>query len=234
MSHLKQHWRWMLPIIIVACILVGVIWHMHDNKPAEPVVIYRLPDHTADDPDRTNTGRSPMLPSNQPTTTVLVEPTDIQPPEEFVLLDKVVTQQMGEESLKEHPVVEPQQDNIGDIKELTEVSTPEPEFHITLGEVAESSGLSESQLEEITDVLPIDLNVNIASEEFMAMMVRVEKVIDREMYEIMESAAVDFGRELVQSFKDDPELNDEGIQLLIDEYLPTHITDALRKEGVLQ
>lgn len=224
MSFLKKHWRFTVPaVVVLSVLLLGVVVLYGTHKPPEPIVVYGLPDRTADQPERINTTKLPQLASGR-TPTKLIELNGHKPIEE--LIGEAVIE-MTEESLINKSVIG--EEDIADMEERREVAPPEPEFHVTLGEVAESSGMSEFQLLKIADVLPIDMNVNIASRGFIEMMDRVEKIIDNDIHEIMESADLDFSRELVLSFKDNP----EGLQILVDEFLPAHIEDALRKEGIL-
>lgn len=229
MSFLKKHWY--IPTgLLLFCVVIGVFMLNAPRQPVEPQLTYVMPERTGDVTVAVKrSAQVARLPQSD--TTIVAEPHDHEPT--VKLVDEAVNQMM-EESLEDNPVVESQQDDIGEIEEVPEASTPEPEFSRTLGDIMKSNGMTDSELQVITGVLPLDPNINIASEEFIEHVNSLGKIVDREMYEIMGSLDVDLGRELVQSFKDDPEVTAEGFQLLVDEYLPVHIKDALRQEGVLQ
>ena len=229
MLFLKNHWRSVLfSTVIVLCLIVGTLTLYGTDKPQEPKIVYVMPERS-DNPSNLNTGNVQANPSAKARSEIKTEseqitPTEVPPADEA-------------DNLESTDECCPEESNISETEGQPEVVAPEPKPkskpHITLGEVAESSGMSEYQLSDITDFLPINLSVNIASKDFVEMMDRVEEVIDREMHEIMASVDLDYGREIVQSFKDDPEVTAEGLQLLVDEFLPAHIKDALLKEGVL-
>jgi len=233
MYYLKKHWRWMLPLLAVTCLLIIGMFYMHlANQPSELVVTYHVPDHTADEPARTNTGTLPEFLPNVPDA-VLVKPADIQPPEELILLDEMATQ-MAEESLKDSSVVESQQDEIGEVKEVPDaapIETPP----LTVGEIMKSNGMSDSDIEMMTSVLPVPLNPNmdIASQEFMDQVQKLGDAVERQMKHEMSKLTLDVAREMVPILKEDSEITAEDFQMITHEYFPAHIQDALRQEGVL-
>ena len=206
----------------------GLILYQSNNKVDEPVKTYAMPEPTGD--VEVNTGRSaPLETSLHSDKGFLVDAKGLEPTERFV--DKVATQ-MAKESVNNNPVVESRQDEIGEVEDLP-AEPRKPEFSMTLGDLMESKGMTQSQMELMTSVLPFNPKVNIASEEFIEMVDRVGEFIDRQMRESMKSLTLEEARLMVQFMKEDPTMTAEDYRAITQDYFPVHLKDALRKEGVL-
>lgn len=215
-----------LGVMLIA--ISGLLLYQSNNTVDEPVKTYVMPVRTGD--AEVNTGRSAplgtLLPSDKG---FLVDAKGHKPTEHSV--DEVATP-MAEESVKDNPVVESQQDEIGEIEDLP-ADTGAPEFSMTLGELMESNGMTQSQMELMTSVLPFNPKVNIASEEFIKMVDRLGDFIDRQMRESMKTLTLEEARLMVQFMKEDPTMTSEDFRTITQDYFPAHLKNALRKEGVL-
>ncbi len=215
-----------LGVMLIA--ISGLILYQSNNKVDEPVKTYAMPVRTGD--AEVNAGRSaPLGTSLHSDKGFLVDAKEHKPTERFV--DEVATQ-MAKESVNNNPVVESQQDEIGEMEDLP-ADTDEPEFSMTLGELMESNGMTQSQMELMTSVLPFNPKVNIVSEEFIEMVDRLGEFIDRQMRESMKSLTLEEARLMVQFMKEDPTMTAEDYRAITQDYFPVHLKDALRKEGVL-
>ena len=216
-----------LGVMLIA--ISGLIRYQSNNKVDESVKTYVMPERTGD--AEVNTGRSaPLGTLLQSDKGFLVEAKRHKPTEHLV--DEVASP-MAEESVKDNPVVESQQDEIGEIEDLP-ADTGAPEFSMTLGELMESNGMTQSQMELMTSVLPFNPKVNIVSEEFIEMVDRLGEFIDRQMRESMKSLTLEEARLMVQFMKEDPTMTAEDFRIITQDYFPVHLKNALRKEGVLQ
>lgn len=214
-----------LGVMLVA--VSGVILYQ-SNRVDESVKTYVMPQRTSD--IEVDTGPSaPLETLFQSDKGFLVDAKGHEPNEHLV--DEVATS-MSDESVNDNPVVESQQDEIGEIEDFP-ADTGEPEFSMTLGDLMESNGMTQSQMELITSVLPFNPKVNIASEEFMEMVDRLGDFIDRQMRESMETLTLEEARLMVQFMKEDPTMTAEDFRAITQDYFPVHLQDALRKEGVL-
>ena len=216
-----------LGVMLIA--ISGLLLYQSNNTVDEPVKTYVMPVRTGG--VEIDTGRSaPLGTLLESAKGFLVEAKGHKPTEHLV--DEVATP-MAEESVKDNPVVESQQDEIGEMEDLP-ADTDEPEFSMTLGELMESNGMTQSQMELMTSVFPLNLNVNIASEEFIKMVDRLGDFIDRQMRESMKTLTLEEARLMVQFMKEDPTMTAEDFRIITQDYFPVHLKNALRKEGVLQ
>ncbi|MDE0504009.1 MAG: hypothetical protein OXI86_08015, partial [Candidatus Poribacteria bacterium] len=124
-----------LGVMLVA--ISGLIRYRLNNTVDEPVITYVMPERTGD----VDTGRSaPLGTSVQSDKGFHVDERGHEPAEHLV--DEVATP-TAEESVKDNLDVESQQDDIGKIEELPADSV-EPEFSMTLGDLMESNGMTQS------------------------------------------------------------------------------------------
>ena len=217
-----------ISLCVMLLAILGLIRNQSNNTVDEPVKTYVMPERSGD--AEVNTGRSaPLGTLLQSDKGFLVEAKGHKPTEHLV---HEVATQMAEESFIDNPVVESQQDEIGEMEDLP-ADTDEPEFSMTLGDLMESNGMTQSQMELMTSVLPLNPNVNIASEEFIKMVDRLGDFIDRQMRESMKSLTLEEARLMVQFMKEDPTMTAEDFRAITQDYFPVHLKDALRKEGVL-
>ena len=142
---------------------------------------------------------------------------------------------MGEESLKDSSVVEPQQDKIGEVKEVSDVAPFEP-TPLTVGEIMKSNGMSDSDIEMMNSIFPVTLNPNmdITSQEFIDQVTKLGEWIERDMRATFEDTTLEEGKVLVDLMKNDPTMPAEDFRIITEDYFPQHLQDALRKEGLLQ
>lgn len=227
MSFLKKRWYIPVAVVVVLFAVIGVYVVTTVLQPSEPKMSYVMPKRTTTVERSAQVARLP-----QSDKTTLVEPHDHEPT--VKLVDEVV-EQMVKESLEDNPVVEPQQDEIGEIEEVSDIDTAEPKSPSTLGDIMKSNGMSDSDILEITNLLPLNPNIRVdQTGEFVAHLLHVADVIDQQVKHDLSSLSLEKGRAMVEIMKQDPTMTAEEFREIIQDYFPVHIQDALRKEGVLQ
>lgn len=208
------------------CLILAVIYYLEfgqDND--QPSIVYHFPERTGN--SEINTGRLPYI-VPKVIDTVLVEPNQIEPAEEIVMLDEFTEEILEYEECCEEDIFEISDEDL--VVELPDSVMPK-----TLGDLLTDQGVTHSELEEMTSIIPIDPHTPVDSAgEFVQHIINVvQPLIDQ--FEIeMSKTTVEEGRMMIELMANDPTLTSEEYEIITQELFPMHVQDALRKEGLIR
>lgn len=216
-----------LGLLLVAFSLtltVGYLLHSN-NKSDSPMITYHLPDRTGN--TEVNTGRSPYVTPRQ-VTSLSVESVEIVPPEDIQNLDDAEWEVLeyeiccDEEEVFEAP-------DTPDIK-LAKARMPK-----NLGELLTNNGLSNSDIEDIQSVMPLDTSIPIDSTgKFVQHIFNIVQPIMDQFDRDVANTTVEEARAMIHLMNNDPTVTAEEYQAITYDLFPIHVQNALRQEGLIK
>ena len=137
----------MLPVVIVACIIVGVFTVIRANPPTEPVVVYRLPERSPNRAAPLNAGGLPKTTSAEPTAAEVMKANEDQ------LQSKESIEEFPSElieELRQGDNIARARHKIATLREDSDTDASKPQSPQILRDIWKSAGLSETALEQTT------------------------------------------------------------------------------------
>jgi hypothetical protein len=234
MSYLKKHWCWMLPVVIVACIIVGAFTVIRANQPTEPVVVYRLPERSPKRAAPLNAGGLPKSTSAEPTAAKVMKANEDQ---EDQLQSKESIEEFPSERIEELR----QGDNIARVRhkiatlrEDSDTDASKPQSPQILRDIWKSAGLSETALKQTMTLFLFNPDISLDQvDDLLANLQSVGNAIDHYLREDAGTLTLDEARTLVEYLKDDPTATAEQYRYITRELITPEIQAALTQEGAL-